>query len=85
MSDSDRSGRACPCGAYLPSEVELIGVQPNGTVTLKFKGIYHVCPPAKPPMPREVAELVRLVEDDEFRPLIHEAIDAVKALYAEGV
>jgi hypothetical protein len=48
-------GKSCPCGAYEASDVVLCGVQPNGTVTVKRGGVYHVCPP---PMPREVAELL---------------------------
>jgi hypothetical protein len=87
-------GKACPCGAYEASDVVLCGVQPNGTVTVKRGGVYHVCPPPKPPMPREVARLLadvaKLEALDEMYDMnidsgtLYESAAAAKALYAEG-
>jgi len=56
-------GRSCPCGAYKASDVLLIGVQPDGTVSVRHGGVYHVCPPQpKPSMSQAVRELVRAAE-----------------------
>jgi len=84
-------GRSCPCGAYEASDVRLVGVQPDGTVSVQRGGVYHVCPPQpKPSMSAAVRELVRAAEealpdvqysDEQFR--LGNAIAAVKDLFVE--